>query len=280
MTLIDFILNLAGLLLWLNWRSLKFDPLVGAKPASLVGTLRRTEPFRWKTWHFLAAIAVLLLIRSLFYWQIGSAVNWTPKLPLGAIAISFRSDFFGRMVLFSFLSFGLTLTVLYLWLLLLSLVNDRVTDATSLQKLVQLHLGRIDRWPRTFKLLLPLLVTGVLWFFLSLLLARLQIIPPAVSVYHRLEQTVVVGLSAYLTWRYLIGALLGLYVLSNYIYLGSHTFWTFIGTTAKNLLLPLNWIPLRLGKVDFAPIVEIALVFLFAELAEHGLTVFYQRLPI
>ena len=27
MAYVDFILNLAGLLLWLNWRSIRFDPL-------------------------------------------------------------------------------------------------------------------------------------------------------------------------------------------------------------------------------------------------------------
>ncbi len=44
MGLIDFILNLAGLLLWLNWRAAKADPLGKSKPATLIGTLRRAEP--------------------------------------------------------------------------------------------------------------------------------------------------------------------------------------------------------------------------------------------
>ena len=41
MGLIDFILNLAGLLLWLNWRAAKADPLGKPAPATLIGTLRR-----------------------------------------------------------------------------------------------------------------------------------------------------------------------------------------------------------------------------------------------
>ena len=44
MGIIDFILNLAGLLLWLNWRALRFDPLGKRTPATLIGTLRRAEP--------------------------------------------------------------------------------------------------------------------------------------------------------------------------------------------------------------------------------------------
>ncbi len=46
MALIDFILNLAGLLLWLNWRSVRLDPLGKRTPATLIGTLRRAEPQR------------------------------------------------------------------------------------------------------------------------------------------------------------------------------------------------------------------------------------------
>ena len=65
MGLIDFILNLAGMLLWLNWRSIRFDPLARTTPATLAGTLRRAEPPRMKRWHFLAALAALLLLRGL-----------------------------------------------------------------------------------------------------------------------------------------------------------------------------------------------------------------------
>lgn len=43
MDIVDLILNLAGLLLWLNWRSLRFDPLVKRTPATLMGTLRQRQ---------------------------------------------------------------------------------------------------------------------------------------------------------------------------------------------------------------------------------------------
>src|SRR5436305_2141411 len=89
MAVIDFILNIASLLLWLNWRSLKFDPLATTSAASLAGTLKRAAPRRVKRWHFAAALAAVLFFRAWLYWQIGSAVNWTPSLPLGAIALSF-----------------------------------------------------------------------------------------------------------------------------------------------------------------------------------------------
>src|SRR4051812_45188585 len=147
MALVDFILNLAGLLLWLNARSLRFDPLVRTSAASLVGTLKRAGTSRLRAWHLLILLVGLLLLRALLYAQIGPAVNWMPNLRLGPIAISFRSDIPGRMVLFSLLSFAVTLGVFYLWLLLLSLVNGRPGENDSLQRLVALHLGVVGRWP-------------------------------------------------------------------------------------------------------------------------------------
>jgi hypothetical protein len=35
-----------------------------------------------------------------------------------------------------------------------------------------------------------------------------------------------------------------------------------------------------LGKVDFAPLIVVAVVFLAAELGSRGLTQLYQRLPL
>src|ERR1017187_10571512 len=124
MALIDFILNLAGLLLWLNWRSVRFDPLGKRTPATLIGTLRRAEPRRLRRWHLLAPLAGLLLLRAGIYWQIGSATKpvWAGTLNLGVIVPAFVSNSFVRMTLFSCLSFGLILGMFYLWLLLLSIL--------------------------------------------------------------------------------------------------------------------------------------------------------------
>ena len=66
MTFIDFILNLAGLLLWINWRSILFDPFEKRTPATLVGSLRRAVPTRFRHWHLLAAIGALLVLRAAF----------------------------------------------------------------------------------------------------------------------------------------------------------------------------------------------------------------------
>ena len=87
---VDFILNLAGLLLWIKWRSLPFDPIHKRTPATLIGTLRRAAPSHFRRWHLLAGIGLLLVLRAVVYWRIGPALalDWVGKLDLGVIVLS------------------------------------------------------------------------------------------------------------------------------------------------------------------------------------------------
>ena len=279
MTVIDFILNIAGLLLWLSWRSLSFDLLVKTSPASLVGALKRAEPARFRGWHFLAALAGLLLIRGWLYWQVGPAVDWVPNLRLGAISPFFRSDRLARMMLFSGLSFGLILAVFYLWLLLLSLVNAGRAEADPVQRMIRLHLGWIEIWPWPVKLLLPLIAVTLAWLAINPVLTESSLIQPALSGAHRVAQAVIIALGAYLAWEYVIAGLLLLCLVSTYVYLGNNSFWSFIHLTGANLMLPLRWAPLRIGKFDLAPVVAIAVLFFAGQMAQRGLTALYTRLP-
>jgi uncharacterized protein YggT (Ycf19 family) len=279
MGIVDFILNLAGLLLWINWRSLPFDPFNKRTPATLVGTLRRAAPSHFRRWHLLAGIGALLVLRALFYWQIGSAAHWTGRLDLGVIALSFRSDLFSRILLFSVFSFGVTLGIFYLWLLLLSILTGSTSQEQPIHRLVRMQLGRIDGWPLWVKIILPFAATTLLWWLAIWLFGWLEIIPKPVSAIHRMEESAVIGLGSYLAWKFIAAALLVLHLLNTYIYFGKHPFWNYVNATAQNLLAPLQKIPLRAGKADFAPVVGIVIVFLTAELAERGLIWLYAWLP-
>ena len=277
MALIDFILNLAGLLLWLSWCSVRFDPLDKRRPATLIGTLRRAEPQHLRRWHLLVALAGLLLLRAGIYWQIGSTTKpvWAGTLNLGVLVPAFKSDSLLRMTIFSCFSFGLTFGMFYLCLLLLSIL----AGPEPFHRLVRMPLGGMDRWPRWAKFLLPLVATAAFWWLGSWLLASLQVIPEPVSPAHRLEEALVIALGSYLIWKYVIGALLILHLLNSYIYFGKHPFWAYVNAEAQTLVSPLRGLPLRVGKVDFAPIVGMALVFLAAELAGRGLGFLYGKLP-
>ncbi len=273
MSYVDFILNLAGLLLWLNWRSLRFDPLGRRTPATLMGTLRPAAPKKLRRWHFILFIVGLLFLRAVVYRWL--APFWVGKLDLGVTVPPFRSDVFEVMLVFSFFSFGLALGIFYVGILLLSLLQG----PEPVHGMVKIPLGRVDGWPRWLKILLPMLAAAVLWWLASWLLVRLQILPPPVSVAQRLEQSLVIGLNGYLVWKFPVGVILALYLLNSYIYFGRHPFWKYVNATAQKLLRPLRSIPLRLGRVDFAPLAGIALVFLAAEGASHGLAWIYTKLP-
>ena len=266
---VDFILNLAGLLLWLNWCSVGFDPLSKRTPATLMGTLRPAAPKKIQRWHLLGFIAALLLLRSIFYWQIGAALSpiWTGKLDLGVIELSFRSDWFGRILLFSFLSFVRTLGIFYIGIVLLSLLKG----PEPMHRLVRIPLGVVDAWAGWQKLLLPFVVTAVLWLLTGWSLTAMQISPPPVSLAHRLEQAAVIALNSYLLWQFPALAILGLHLVNSYIYFGKHPFWNYVNAAAQWLLLPLRKIPLRLGRMDFAPLVGIILISLCVHMLEHGI---------
>jgi uncharacterized protein YggT (Ycf19 family) len=277
---VDFILNLAGLLLWIKWRSLPFDPIHKRTPATLVGTLRRAAPSHFRRWHLLAGICLLLVLRAVFYWQIGSASTpaWVGKLDLKATVLPFVSNSFGRMILFSAFSFGLTLGFFYLWLLLLSILAGQTTKEQPIHRLVRMQLDGIDGWPCWAKIILPLAITALVWGLASWPFAWLHP-KQTMSAAHRIEESLVIGLGSYLAWKFIAVALLVLHLLNTYIYFGKHPFWNYVNATAQNLITPLRKIPLRAGKVDFAPVVGIAIIFFATELAERGLVWLYARLP-
>jgi uncharacterized protein YggT (Ycf19 family) len=279
MILIHQILNIACLLLWLSWRSMRFVPPASGSSFSLLSTLKPTEPQFAARWLYLAALIALLLIRSLFYWHVGSAVNWTPAIDLVAITLPFRSDRGLLMLLFSGLSFGLLLAGFYAWLLLISSANRAVKDTEPLQRLLRFHLSWLEHCPAIVKLLLPPLVAALLWALLNPYLASLDIIPAPASNRLLWQQAALLGLAALLIWKFLLLGLLVLHSLNSYVYLGNASFWNFVNITTRNLLGPISWLPLRIGKADFAPVLAIALVTAISTLGNQWLPKLYERLP-
>jgi uncharacterized protein YggT (Ycf19 family) len=155
------------------------------------------------------------------------------------------------------------------------IVNRRVSDEEPFQKLARLHLGRVARWPRALQLSLPLVLVAGLWLAGHPLLVRWEIITRAQSNAHVFFQSLLIGGGAYFTWRYPIAFFLLLHLLNSYVYLGNQPVWSFVNATSRNLLAPLRRLPLLMGRVDFAPVVEIALVFLLAEIALYWLPKIY-----
>jgi len=280
MALIDIILNLAGLLLWLNFRASRLALSAPSSPLSLVSTLKRPEQNPVNRWMSLGGLAALLFLRAVFYWDIGSALNWTAILSLGAITLPFRSDYFGRMLCYSLASFLLTLGIFYSWLLLISAINKSVPDGDFHQRVIRLHLGFCEKLPRTIKVLLPFTIALLLWALLAPLLARIAIIPAAKSRAHLWQQALIIAAGSFAVWKYLIVGLMLLYVVNNYVYLGNRPFWNFISNTGKNLLRPLQFLPLRIGKFDLTPFIATGIVLVGTEYGMAWLVQCYRKLPL
>jgi uncharacterized protein YggT (Ycf19 family) len=225
------------------------------------------------------ALVALLVVRSILYWQLGSALNWAPRIWLGLIPIAFRSDLFWRIFSYSILSFISTLVIFYLCLLLLSILNNNRSGNDALQNLVRAQLGKLDFLPAIVKLLLPWLVLFVIWCLLNKPFVGLGMLPAPESLTHLIEQGAVASLGIYFVWKYLIVAILLLHLLNSYIYFGNWPFWNFIDNSARQVLKLISWIPLRLAKIDFAPVIAMALVILAAKYGSRGLIEIYQRLP-
>ncbi|HXP62104.1 MAG TPA: hypothetical protein VN829_16525 [Dongiaceae bacterium] len=285
MSLIDLILNLAGLLFWLNWRSMRFDPLAHSSAATLAGTLKRAEPQRLRGWQFLAGLGGLLLFRALLYWQIGGAAGWTPKLDLTWVVLAFRcdhltfrADVLGSALLYSVLSFVRLLAMVYFWLLALVAINRKGGETDPLQKLLRAHLGGVGRWPWWVQSLLPLVLAAGLWAALHPLLVSLNVTGPVQSPTHLLEQGLLLGAALYLSLKYLLPGLLLLHLVVSYVYLGRNPLWDFVSLTSHNLLAPLRRLPLRYATVDFAPLAGAALILLLLHvLPVHALPWLEQR---
>ena len=262
MFLIDFILNLAGLSLWLSWRASRADPLRHATPAALLGTLRRAEPRRAGHWLFLAALPVLVLLRAVFYSQVSVAVSWVPRLDLAFVSLAFHGDAFGPALLYSTLSLLETFVIFYFWLLTLAMIHRRSPDTNPFVKMLRAHLGRPARWPLIVQLLLPVLAVAVLWVAFHPLLLRAGVTGRAQSNLHLIEQGLLIGAGIYLSLKYLLPAILFVHLVTSYVFLGEHPFWGFIDATARNVLSPLARLPLRYARVDFAPVVGIIVLLL------------------
>lgn len=273
MALLDFILNLVGLLLWFNWRAARFDPISTSRPATLAGTIRRAEKATLQRWHLPFVLVGLLLLRAPLYAMFGSALNWTGVVDIGTIALPFKSnpDSYLPMVLYSFYSFGVMLAVFLIWALLLSALKSSAAESDSLRQLLQLHLGKVERWSRATKLLLPFLTVAPIWWVASWPLTYYGIMPPSGGLLPRLEQALLVGVGSYLAWKFLLIGIFGLYFLSSYVFFGRQPFWQHLEVVARQLLTPIRRLPLRIGKVDLAPLFAILLVIVLANVLENGL---------
>lgn len=264
MNLIDWILNLACLFLWIDWRS----GAISNRPRSILSLASAVRPAERRLraeFGPLAVLAFILLMRPCFYHSIGSKVNWTPQLDLFAISLPWRSDLLGRMYLYSAITFLLTLGFFYAAMLLLSAVNRPLPDTEVMQQFVRLQLGWLEKIPWPLKLLLPGIAAGLAWAAALPLFAAIDLIPSVPEPEAIWGQSLAFALAALLAWKWLILILLLLHLVNVYVYLGTHPVWPYVSVTARKLLTPLSF--LSFSRVDLAPVAGMAIVLFVSDLA-------------
>jgi uncharacterized protein YggT (Ycf19 family) len=183
------------------------------------------------------------------------------------------------MLLYSCLGFGRVFILFHFALIFLGLVNRQVSDTDVVQRFVRVQLGGLAAWPVWFLGLLPLLGCALLWVVLSPLLVWTDLLAPVPTPGVRLFQGVLLGAAGYLAWKYLIVVLLAGYLFHTHVFVGHSTLWNFVAVSGRNLLAPLRRLPLRVGRLDFAPIVAIALVLSASHYAVMGLAAWFQHPP-
>lgn len=264
MNVIDWLLNLAALVLWIDWRSGR-----SARPESVLSIASAVRPAERRVamgFGSLATLLAILLIRPFVYHSIGPAMNWTASTNFLAISIPWRSDFLGRIFIFSTLSFAVTIAFYYSWLLLLSAIHrssNPASDEEVVHRFIHGQLGWLDKLPWWLKLLTPSLVAAASWTALSYLLVGLELLPSVRSDAASRTQAAAFALSAILTWKWLLILIFLVHLLNLYVYLGAHPLWTYLSATARKLLFPFSF--LRFGRVDLSPVIGIVVVFVAAE---------------
>ena len=277
---VDWILNLSIVLLWLGWKARGPVSHVPQPGQSLLSTLKPTSRAQTKDWALPVAMVGLILVRSLVYWNIGTATGWNPSLSFGAISITFRSDKLPLILLYSILVAGLWLICLQISLTFLLLVNQGRNETEGFQRSIRFMAPLQARLPGFLLVFIPFVTGFLLWLGLGTLFLKLGLVPKPVSNAHFVQQAAVVGVSSFLIWRIPITLLLGLYLLNSYVYLGNALMLNYASSTARLLLIPLRYLPLRLGKLDLTPLAGMAVVFGLDHLITVALVKVYLRLPL
>jgi hypothetical protein len=275
--LLDFVLNVVGLLLWFNWRAggIKAPP---TGFVSLAGTLQRTEVIEPQRWFSFGCLVGLLAVRPLIYAQVGSRVNWIATLDLTAIALPFRSDLLSRIYLYSTLSFAVALGVVYSSLFLLSVINTRSATTDYFSRLVMMQLGWLSKLPWPARLVLPPILGGLFWMAVSPLLVKMGILPGPRNTGHAWQMAGVISLCVIVAWKYALILFLGLHLVNTYVYLGNSSFWNYVTLTGNRLTFLLRW--LRFGKIDITPALFLVAVIVGAHYASVALAQLYRQLPL
>ena len=250
------ILNLIGLLFWILWRA---GTMPRPKPANAVAgpTPRQGTVFK-HSWVYLLALAVLLVLRAIFYNQFGPGLDWIPSLELLDEAPHFRSDYFPRALAYSVLSFARWLSALYFCLTLLITVKPDTDTAKMWRSFLRSQFGWIGGLPSSALWVAVLFMAVLLHIVEFEWMYRIGVRTGNNLYFEYLPLLIVLDFRAI---NYLVMGILTLYILNSFVYFGEGSFWKNVDASGKRLVSPICRLPLVVGKVNLAPFLMMAFAY-------------------
>ena len=97
------------------------------------------------------------------------------------------------------------------------------------------------------------------------LLVHLSVAGQPQSNWHLAGQSLLVAAGIIFSLKLLLPAFLVIHLVASYVYLGKSPVLEFVELTARNILTPLNRFSLQAGKVDFAPVLAVAIILLLLD---------------
>jgi uncharacterized protein YggT (Ycf19 family) len=118
---------------------------------------------------------------------------------------------------------------------------------------------------------MPTLLAAAGWAVATFPLTQLGVLPSRAEPAQLALEAGLIGLSLWLSLKWLLCGILLLRLIHTYVYFGSQPIWDFINRVGGLLIRPLQWLPVRFGKLDLTPLAAAALVWFAWWALELGL---------
>jgi hypothetical protein len=279
MAWVDWLLNLAGLFLWLSWRRFGApDDRPGA--LTLASNLRPAGVRSQRLWWCLPALLALLVLRAWGYHTLSPGPTWVAQWSPGPVTVSFRSDSLVRMLWYSGLSWLHAWWVMYLWFGTLAGLFWGLRELDPLARAFRRELGWFGRWPLPFVWLPVLAGMALLWVAAARPLAAMGLVPARFEPRLFWQQAVVIGLGIVPTLKWPLAGACALRFVLDHVYLGRNPLWSFAQAAGGRLARLAGWLPLQWGTLDFRPLAVGAVIWALAYFLEGILPRLFLRLPL
>ncbi len=264
MQIIDFILNLAAWILWVNgWIQLHNKADI-QRPLTLLGTLVGPTRRMSRAWLYFGGFAVLIFLKTILLHYLGAPIETTMVVKFLLLMVYFKTGTLVSMFWMAFASFMKFALIAYIWVWFLARMS-REDTAENIVSGLNASLGFLQNRHWVLQMVALVLFGMAGWIFLGIVFGWLGVLPPIKSVSFLVWQSLCISLCAWLALYYLVNVLMILYLIHSYIHLGNWEGWDWLDGVSEKLMSPLSPLPLQWARIDFTPVFLLLLNWLLYE---------------